>query len=116
MIRGEHRGVVSVILLGIITCGLYTIWWQYTIGKEINTALGEEAVSPILAVVAILCFPLMYYYVYTIDQALVKLGRKCGVRYESNFVLWIITMLLGIGYIIQIVQAQSYLNEVWASQ
>ena len=115
MVKGAVRNPVSVILLTFITCGIYGIWWMYTVGKEINAALGREAVNPVLAIVSIICFPLMFYYMYLLDNALVELGTATAKPYNSNFMLWVITSLLGFGILIVIVQAQGFLNGVWES-
>lgn len=53
MYTGTKRSPVNVILLSIVTCGIYGIWWLYNAGKEINQALGREAVNPIFAVVSL---------------------------------------------------------------
>ena len=113
MYTGTKRSPVNVILLSIVTCGIYGIWWLYNAGKEINQALGREAVNPIFAVVSIICFPILFYYVYTLDQDLTELSGQRGVPYSSNFVLWVITMLFGIGTLIVMIQTQTTLNSIW---
>ena len=117
MFNGEKREPIKVILLSIVTCGIYGIWWMHTIGKEINAALGNEEVNPMLPIFALICAPISFYYIYTIDKALEKLAPTRGVSYKSNFMLWIITMLLGVGTLIFEFQAQDTLNTIWdASQ
>jgi len=117
MFIGEKRAPITVILLSLISCGIYGIWWMYTIGKEINAALGAEEVNPMLAIFAIICPPIIFYYIYTIDKGLEKLAPARGVAYSSNFMLWIVTMLLGVGTLIFEFQAQDTLNTIWdASQ
>lgn len=116
---GTNRSPVTVILLSLVTCGIYGLWWMYTIGNEINTALGKDAVNPIFGVLAIIpCVGtiIMLYYIYTVDQALQELCPSRGVPYSSNAVLWIIVSIF-ISYFVFEAMAQSTLNQVWdASQ
>lgn len=48
MYTGTKRSPVNVILLSIVILRPYGIWWLYNAGKEINQALGREAVNPFL--------------------------------------------------------------------
>ena len=113
MFKGEKRDPLMLILLSIVTCGIYCIYWHYTVGNEINSALGKEAVNPVLAIISFCCFPVLFYYVYTVDKALEELTAERGIKYTSNFVLWVITMLFGIGTLVEMFQVQTTLNEVW---
>jgi hypothetical protein len=112
--QGKERSPVTVIVLSIITCGIYALYWHYVIGKEINDVLGKDAVNPILVFVSIICFPVMYYYMYTIDKAMVEIAEQKNRAYSSNFALWIIcSILAGVGLYIEMFQVQTTLNEVY---
>jgi len=113
MVKGVVRNPINVILLTLVTCGIYGIYWMYMVGKEVNAALGREAINPVLAIVSIICFPVLFYYIYLLDNALVELGTATSKPYTSNFLLWVITSLLGVGILIVIIQGQGYLNSVW---
>ena len=114
MVRGVERNPVMVIVFSIITCGIYGIYWQYTVGKEINAALGREAMNPLLAILALIFYPILFYYVYLMDNALVELAPRANVQYESKFIIWLISMFF-IGTVIQLFMVQTTLNEIWAS-
>jgi hypothetical protein len=108
MPKGVERNPITVIILSIVTCGIYSIYWLYMVTKEINAALGEERINFVMYfLLGILCFPLIFVGMYKIDEALVLQGR-------SNFVLWIILSFVGVGFFIMIYQVQESMNELWA--
>lgn len=113
MKKGEIRQPVTLIILTVLTCGIYGLFWLYTVGKEVNEALGREAVQPIIIILSILCFPLIYYYCYQLDLALVELANAEGENYSSNFILWLITTIFGVGIFIIEIQTQEFLNKIW---
>ena len=114
---GQKRDVLMVILLSFVTCGIYGLWWVYTVGKEVNNALGREEVNPMYFWLGIFCFPVYYLYLYKLDLAIVELGQDKDVPYTSNFVIWLIcSFLAGVGIIICQIQVQSFLNQLWDKQ
>ena len=113
---GTNRSPVMVLVLTVITCGIYSLYWHYVVGQEINAALGREAVKPMYVFLAILCFPVLYYYMYTVDKAMLELAAQRGKNYNSNFVLWIIcSVLAGVGVYIEMFQVQDTLNDIWST-
>ena len=116
MYKGQVKDPVVVLLLTVVTCGIYGLVWLYDIGDQINKALDKEAVKPVYVLISILCFPILYYYIYTLDLALIELGESREVPYTPNFVIWIITMLFGVGLFICEIQTQTFLNQVWEKE
>ncbi|MDR2547625.1 MAG: DUF4234 domain-containing protein [Lachnospiraceae bacterium] len=115
MYTGLTRNPVMVIVLSFITCGIYSFYWHYKAGDEIRMALGRpDAINPMLVIFSIICFPLMFYYIYTVDKALVELAAARGKPYTSNFVLWIVLCVLGIGLFVEMFMVQDTLNDIWA--
>ncbi|MCL2072056.1 MAG: DUF4234 domain-containing protein [Oscillospiraceae bacterium] len=111
---GTNRSPVTVIILSIVTCGIYSIYWHYVVGKEVNAALGKEAVNPMLVLVSLICAPVLFYFIYTLDKAMIELAEEKGKHYSSNFALWIVCALLaGVGIYIEMMQVQSTLNDIW---
>lgn len=53
--RGEVRSPGMVILLSIITCGIYSLIWIYSVSKEMNNVLGYEATKPQYTFYGLLC-------------------------------------------------------------
>ena len=120
MYIGRTRPPLLVILLSVITCGIYGIFWFYTIMDDLNKARGKEILNPILfLLLGILCFPVLYYVLYMVDRNLVQLSQEEGTNYsKENFVLWLLLALFtgGLGSIVAMWQISSAYNEIWAKR
>ena len=112
---GVRRSGISVILLSIITCGIYMYWWYYQTMEDINKASGEQRInSSGLLIFSIFCPPVAYYMMYTIDKNLSRLSQENGTFYKENFMFWLLmTILCGIGSLIAIFQICTAFNEIW---
>jgi len=116
MYIGMTRSPFVVILLSIVTCGIYALFWYYTIMKDLNLALGEERINPVLfLVLGILCGPVFWYVLYVMDKGLLEIARNEGVNYSENFILWLLlTFIFGIGSFVAMYQITCAYNEIWA--
>jgi len=71
MPRGETRNPVTIILLTLVTCGIYGIYWFYLVSKEINAALGEERINFVLWILlSLLAGVGTYIMEYQVQEAL----------------------------------------------
>ena len=102
---------MNVLLLGIFTCSIYFMVWYYKRGEEINALLGRQAVNPIFVI-----FPILnLYYYYTIDLALIEIGKLKGLDYQSSFIKWfLLGMVCGIGWFMALFQICDFINKVRA--
>ena len=51
-----RRNIVTGIILAVITCGLYSLYWQYKQMETLNAWLGREDYSVILTTTKVVCF------------------------------------------------------------
>lgn len=110
---GKIRNPVAVILLPLVTCGIYSIIWVNKISKEINAYYGQELTKPSYPFLGLLCFPFWYVAFYKIDEALAKVFARENKPYEQSGTLWVILLLLFVGWFIVPYKIQTYLNELW---
>ena len=104
------------IVLSIITCGIYNLYWSWVTHKQINDLAGMEVVSAGMVVLGWFCFPVLWYNWYKWDNALQSIGPRYNVRYSSNFFLWILlTVVVGVGMFIMTFQVQDTLNTVYGN-
>ena len=116
MYIGKTRNPIIVILLGIVTCGIYTLYWTYTAADEVNKITGQERINPILFLVSFFIPFLPLYFVHKLDESFVEIGQKEGVPYDSKFILWLVLFFVGIGYLVFYYQAQEMLNKIWLAR
>ena len=114
------RSPAWVLVLSIITCGVYYLYWVYATSKDIDEFLGETDIPPIVHVLLFLVTGSLYGYFwdYIIGQKTVKMQRKVGLPEKDNTILCIILDILGagpiagLGIIVPLIQ-QGSLNEVY---
>ncbi|MDD2426869.1 MAG: DUF4234 domain-containing protein [Eubacteriales bacterium] len=115
--RGQYRSPVTVLLLGIFTCGIYLIYWRYITSQDINAVLGYEKTKPSYELLGILCMIFSWINMYYIDEALVEIDNKRGFHSDSKFILWLLlTFFLGIGTLFMAYTVQERLNALYSGQ
>ena len=112
---GVRREGITVLLLSIVTCGIYMYWWFYQCMEDINKASGERRLNSMgLLLGSIFCPFVIYLMLYNIDRNLARLSQENGTFYKENFVMWLLmTLLCGLGTYISLFQVSSGLNEIW---
>lgn len=97
----KHRSILSCILLSIFTCGIYAIYWQYSIARDMNTLLRSngypEDTSP--AQVVIFSFiTLGIYGIYFLYKVAKNLNQIEDV-YNNNALLYVILSIFGLSIV-----------------
>lgn len=108
----KQRSLVAYILLSIITCGIYSIFFWYSYTEDINkVCAGDGNESPNYIVVILLsiitCGIYSYYWYYKQGNRLQAVAPKFNLSFQENgttVLLWFIfgAMLCGIGPFIAI--------------
>lgn len=103
---------VMVLVLGIVTCGLYLVYWNMKTAEVMNAVVGRELISPVIAVISGCCMPVNVYFYYLCGQALGEMGELTGnpnLKEKS-------TLLLILGIFFPMVSAmiiQGHINEIY---
>lgn len=63
------RSVATVVILSIITCGIYAWWWVYTTANELHEASGTSKFDPIVSLLLTIFVPTAGYIVFGYDAA-----------------------------------------------
>jgi hypothetical protein len=103
---------VIVLVLGIVTCGLYLIYWNIKASQVINGVVGREMISQPVAILSGCCMPVNLYFYYLCGQALPDLARATGnpAVQEKG------TLLLILGFLVPMAAAmiiQGHINELY---
>ncbi len=106
----DDRGIVSYIILTIITCGIYGYYFLYKIAHDANIACdgdGENTSGLVAFVVLsfLTCGIYAYYWYYKLGNRLAMNAPRYGMNFQENgttILLWIIlgSFLCGIGPLI----------------
>ena len=111
---GENRDPIMVIVFSIITCGIYAIWWWYTIMTEIKNSLGREDVNPGLDLVLALVTCGLYgiYLHYKYPQLMLEMQDRAGLPRNDISVISLVLAVVGLG-VVSLFMMQTELNKIW---
>jgi hypothetical protein len=85
------RSGAVVLLLSLVTCGIYYIYWLYATSQELKTALADEEIKPgvELLLTLVTCFLWSIYVKYRNAQKVhaAMLSRDLYAKDQSEIVL-----------------------------
>ncbi|AEM23453.1 conserved hypothetical protein [Brachyspira intermedia PWS/A] len=117
MTKGTVRSVPMLVLLSIVTCGIYYLYWIYKTTDEIKNFMGREDINPTLELILVLVtcniYSLYWYYKYG-KIVYLEMTAKAGMdNSEDSTVLLVILGLLV--YVVAGAIMQDKLNAIWNS-
>lgn len=110
----KERNIAVSIILSIITCGIYGIYWFIVVTDEAKEASGNEnapsgGIAFLLNLVT--CGIYGIYWAYKMGEAISEAKSKNGLEASSNAVLYLILQLLGLA-IVNYAIMQNELNTI----
>lgn len=114
----RRRNVGIAILLSLLTCGLYSLYWFICLVNDLNTASGRPQ-DPSGAMVFLLslltCGIYSLFWIYTAGEKISKIKRKSGAPDSNQALLYLLLWLIGFcGALVDLAIIQSELNQVAA--
>ena len=110
----QRRSIALCIVLSLITCGIYGIYWMYKMAEDINYVRNDpNAMSPGLVVVLsiVTCGIYYIYWMYKAGETVDAVRIQQGMMPGSKAILYMILTLLGVGIVSQCL-LQNDLNEM----
>jgi len=117
---GTRRDPALVLILILLTCGIYYLYFIYKTSQEAADFLGEADYSPGTEVLlsVLTCGFWNIYWDYRMGKRIARMSARVGLPPTDNSLLYLILDLLGVGGfasvgIINPVLQQDGLNRVW---
>ena len=110
----ERKNIVTCIILSIVTCGFYGIYWLYCIISDINTISGDpDSMSPIVVILLsfVTCGIYLLFWVYKAGALLDQKAVESGRASESRAMIYLILTLFFLG-IVTCVLMQDSINTI----
>lgn len=104
----KQRNIVVAILLTIITCGIYGIYWVIVMARD-AVSVKDPADNAILEIVLMLFLPFLGFFLT--ERKFAEGCAQRGIDHKDNSVLYLILGLLGLG-IVNYCMMQSDLNKL----
>ena len=117
---GINRSPVMVLLLLILTCGLYYFYWVYVISKEVEEFTGHSDLPPIVDLILFILTGTLWGYVWDwrMGQKIARMQEMVGLPRNDESVLYLVLDVLGagpvagLGIVVPLLQ-QSRLNQIY---
>lgn len=110
----KQRSIIMAILLTIITCGIYGIYWFVVMTDDVATISHDESLSGVKSLVfaIITCGIYYYYWNYKMGQRLAEAKYQREAYSDDKGVLFLILAIFGFS-IVNYCLIQDELNH-WA--
>ncbi len=106
------RDIVVAIILTLLTCGIYGIYWFITMTDDSNSLLDEKYTSGPLAFLftLITCGIYAIYWNYMMGKKMYEAGRKYQKSIDDNSIVYLILSIFGL-HLINYCLIQNDLNK-----
>ena len=90
------RSVATVVILSIVTCGIYSIWWTYVTLTALQAEGKNTSIPPIVTMLLILFVSSAGGALlgYDADVNINEIKKARGINTADNKILWIVLGVL----------------------
>lgn len=104
----KQRNIVTAIILSIVTCGIYGIYWVICLARE-AVSVKDPADDGLLEIILMLFLPFIGFYLA--EKKLVEGCAARGIAHTDNSVIYLVLGLVGLG-IVNYCMMQNDLNKL----
>lgn len=114
--KGITRSIAGLIILSILTCGIYHLYWMYVTTNEINEYLSQEDTSGgmVLVFSFITCGIYTIYWYYSMGKKIQAVQCKTLGIGNDDSLLYLLLCVFGLSIVSSAI-IQSNLNNAWGS-
>lgn len=109
----KERSIVTCIILSIVTCGIYGIYWFITLTDDAARANDDPNFTGVKAFIftLITCGIYSFYWNYKIGKEMFEANQKKGIAANDNSTLYLILSIFGLS-IVTYCLVQNELNAI----
>ncbi len=104
----KQRNIVLCIILSVVTCGIYGIYWAICIARE-AVSVKDPSDNALLEIICMLFLSFLGFYLTE-----KKLSEGCeaqGIPHKDNSIIYLVLGLVGLG-IVNFIMMQNDLNKL----
>ncbi len=112
--EAKERNIAISIILSIVTCGIYGIYWFITLTDEAKSASDDDSMTSggvAFLLTLVTCGLYGIYWAYRMGKALETAREKAGLTTVDNSVLYLVLQIFNFG-IINYALMQNELNTI----
>ena len=94
----NKRDIVISILLSIVTCGIFMLYWHYCLARDINEVTDhrdDTSAAMVLILSIVTCGIYKYYWMYRTETKLDETFMKSGRQNQNRAVLLLLLSIFG---------------------
>lgn len=93
----KEKNIALCIILSLVTCGIYGLYWFVTLTDDVNTISGDQGTSGVMALVLtiITCGIYGLYWAYKCGEKIDKAHQNRGEAASNGGVLYLILYIFG---------------------
>lgn len=109
----KQRNIALCIILSIVTCGIYGLYWFVCITDDMNAAVEEQGTTGVMALLLtiVTCGIYSFYWAYKMGEKVDALKAKNGVPSSNSGILYLILCIFGLSIVAWAI-IQNELNQV----
>ncbi|MBQ2048328.1 MAG: DUF4234 domain-containing protein [Schwartzia sp.] len=99
---GNYRSIGLCIVLTIITCGIYGIYWMYVLNEEINSLSGETNATNgglVILFTILTCGIYSWYWLYKMGERSDVIKQNMGQASSSSAILYLLFGIFGLSIV-----------------
>ena len=104
----KQRNIVTCILLSLVTCGIYGIYWVIMLARE-AVSVKDPADNALVEILLLLFFP--FIGIFLVERKFAEGCAARGIFHTDNSILYLVLGLIGFG-IVGICMLQNDLNKL----
>lgn len=98
----KERSIVTSILLTMVTCGIYGIYWLVCINDDMKTASNDTSLPSggmVVLLTLITCGIYGYFWIWKMGKANSNAKAMRGMPAEDNAILYLVLQFVGLGIV-----------------
>lgn len=112
-----NRNVVTCILLSIVTCGIYGLYWYFCVINDLNTASetpDDVSAGTVLLLTIVTCGIYGWIWLYKAGEKVDKIRLRNGEPASDSSIIYILFAVFGLA-VVDCALIQTELNKVAAN-
>lgn len=98
----QQRSIAVAIILSIVTCGIYSLYWIYVMDTDTKLMANEEGgmSSGLVVLLGIVTCGIYYmYWSYVIGKRMYTAKQNVGMAADDNSILYLVLSIFGFSII-----------------